>query len=186
MMRLATLGCLITLGGFALGCSDDPSSDLGVVADSGLYDSGAPDSGRDTGVADTGNPVDSGAPDQGVSDSGAHDGGRDLGVEDDAAVEDGAIADASEPDAAVDGGLNCGRLGMACGGADQCGGGLFCGFAEICVPMDECGGFTRAQCPNTAPICMFYAGADIGPCFTALQRACICADPSTAALFVGC
>lgn len=179
------------LVGLALGCSDDPSDDLGNGADTGARDLGFTDSGladlgpSDLGFTDGGGDlgVDSGAGDTGIFDSGLLDlGPRDNGVHDSGSdFPDGGAADAE-----VDAGASCGLLGTACSGSDDCGPNLFCGFPGICVPIPECGGFVMASCPNTSPICLYYTGADIGPCFTQFERNCVCNNPNISRLFAGC
>jgi hypothetical protein len=32
-----------------------------------------------------------------------------------------------------------------------------------------------AECPASAPICMYYVGGDGGPCFTQAEKDCVCA-----------
>jgi hypothetical protein len=185
--RTASQFGLAFLVGLALGCSDDPSddrgntADSGAVADSGATDQGVADTGADLGVdsgpADTGL-VDSGVFDLGLTDSGLHDSGvHDTGAN---------FPDGGQADAEVDAGVSCGLLGTECSGGDDCGPNLFCGFEGICVPIPECGGFVMASCPNTSPICLYYAGADIGPCFTQFERNCVCNNPNISRLFAGC
>ena len=110
------------------------------------------------------------------------------------------FADAASPDAAEapdagasspDAGDLCGVIGLECGPTRECGGrdpSLQCVDPPgLCMPvMPTCGGFVMMRCPNTAPHCMFYQGADYGPCLTQQQRLCVCNDPVARAHFPGC
>ncbi len=99
--------------------------------------------------------------------------------------------DAGEEDAGspIDGGFNCGALGTGCSAAAVCPGQLSCTDPPgICIPEARatCGGFAGAMCPGNYPVCIFYDGADYGPCFTPQERDCICATPEGQAAFPGC
>jgi hypothetical protein len=71
---------------------------------------------------------------------------------------------------------DCGAIGSPC--TVTCPDGLQCqssvgeGFCAPAAP--ECGGFAGAMCPATHPNCLFFNGADYGPCATDAVKACIC------------
>lgn len=117
-------------------------------------------------VADSGNAEDTGA----VADAGE-------------IADAGEVADAGATDA---GSMGCGALGRQCSMGVECGGNLAC-TNDRCFPvMPNCGGFAMARCPNTAPVCLYFAGADYGPCFTTAERNCLCSDPTLRLLFPMC
>jgi hypothetical protein len=169
----------LTLITVLIACSDDPAQlppDSGAVVDSGSQDSGT----HDTGVSDSGL-HDSGNEDLGFADSG-FDSGFDSGAPD-LGFDDAGEEDASEPDS---GSSMCNGVGEACDGVDPCPNGLLCGQEGFCVPMADCGGFVRRQCMAPRSMCLFYAGADYGPCFNAAERACVCNNPLLAVHFPDC
>jgi hypothetical protein len=107
----------------------------------------------------------------------------------DAETADAEPADAGDPDATpADAGFNCGNLGAACGPSNECAGGLRCVDQGACFPdrFIDCGGFAGQQCPATHPICIFFMGADYGPCLTREERDCICAQSAGRAALGGC
>lgn len=109
----------------------------------------------------------------------------DAGVVADAGqvADAGELADAGGGDAGF---MGCGALGRPCSAGDECGGNLAC-TNDRCFPvMPTCGGFVMARCPNTAPVCLYFAGADYGPCFTTAERNCLCSDPTLRLLFPMC
>lgn len=157
-----------------------------------------------TSAADATAPRDAAAIDRGVStDSGVSNPDADApdnGFAPDAAELDATPGDTSQPDAAdldagdpdsgvPDSGSTCGRIGTGCTVAEGCGGGnLECNdIYNVCLPvMPTCGGFAQMMCPSGQPLCLYYAGADYGPCFTLFERNCACATPRGRAALSGC
>ncbi len=153
----------------ASGDVDALPTDRGLLLDAlpDLDGSGSGDAlGTDALAADAGAPVDAG---------NAEDAGM--------VVDAGEVADAGATDA---GSMGCGALGRQCSMGVECGGNLAC-TSDRCFPvMPNCGGFVMARCPNTAPVCLYFAGADYGPCFTTAERNCLCSDPTLRLLFPMC
>ncbi len=133
-------------------------------------------------VADDGSVWDGAVVEGGVSDGSVLEGGTsdasvlDAGGPTDAATD--APSDAGST-GADDAGGPCGTLGMACVGSGTCGTEYECDPTyERCVPeagRPGCGGFAGATC-ETSPYlgCVFYVGADYGPCLTETEASCVC------------
>ncbi|MDQ3037817.1 MAG: hypothetical protein M3Y87_35815, partial [Myxococcota bacterium] len=75
-------------------------------------------------------------------------------------------------------------LGAPCGDGVDCAPGFECDIGR-CAPQDRenCGGFAGWTCPRTpsSPYteCLYYSGADFGPCLTPQERDCLCARSSS-------
>ncbi len=116
-----------------------------------------------------------------------------MSVPDASSPRDTGLPDASGPrdtGTVIDGGVEgCFPLGIACTTDADCH-GLYCSpLGNICLnttPNELCGGFVMLGCPSHRPFCMYFAGADAGPCFTAAEQRCICGDPRTRRLFPTC
>ena len=107
----------------------------------------------------------------------------------DSLLPDGGWA---EPDAGAQGGLDggadagtdagasdCGPVGQLCDASTACPQGLTCygnGAQRFCAPnLDSCGGIIGNVCPDFAPTCLYFAGADYGVCADDLTKKCACA-----------
>ncbi|UJR85780.1 hypothetical protein [Sandaracinus amylolyticus] len=160
--------------------------------------------GDDDGATETdaGGRVDSGSIDSGTTtqtDSGTQvDSGQDEEV-DSGEPDSGSEPDASEPDAGGDtdagsdggGGDVCAPpgIGAPCDAeTGECQTGLRCysgregDFCAVYLddPEDpnyrnDCGGFTHARCPASAPYCLRPIGSSLGACATEEEAICICA-----------
>lgn len=191
-MNVLTPSWLVLIGALCavVACSDETST----LADAGLDaavtrldaatrpDAAAADAtAADATAADAAPPADAAAADAEPA--------RDAAPEDTGVVADSGetTPDASAaPDASAP---SCGALASPCSGSQECGGqGLECiDPPGLCMPvMPTCGGFVMAQCPGLTPVCLYYRGADYGPCLTADQRLCICSDPVRRQYFPGC
>lgn len=90
---------------------------------------------------------------------------------------------ASSPDA----GSTCGTVGNTCASSSACA-GFMCKLPQgICVPntVDTCGGFAGAQCPSSRPNCMYFVQADYGPCYTDVEKDCICRSAARSVYLTG-
>ena len=111
----------------------------------------------------------------------------DVGALEDApvATDDArASADAARPDDAWRD-LCPEGLGAVCDDTVVCSSGFEC-MVGRCAPQARqiCGGFAGARCTEPGYTqCMFFSGADFGPCLTPEERRCICDDPGRAAGF---
>lgn len=194
MSRTLVIALALVLCGAPLACSDatvpGPSGQNDAAA---IVDAAARDAQPATDVPpaplDASEPVDSGA---GQPDADPLD-AQPLPDADPPADSGEVIADAGEPP--PDGGTSnpsCGLIGRVCSGGNECGGGGGSGLdcvdpPGLCMPiMPTCGGFVMAQCPGLTPVCLYYRGADYGPCLTVDQRNCICNDPNARQYFPGC
>jgi hypothetical protein len=181
-MNVLTPSWLVLVGALCavVACSDETST----LADAAL-DAAAPRPDAapvpDAAAPDAAPPADAAAADAEPA--------RDAAPEDTGVVADSgeSTPDASAaPDASAP---SCGALASPCTGSQECGGqGLECiDPPGLCMPvMPTCGGFVMAQCPGLTPVCLYYRGADYGPCLTADQRLCICSDPVRRQYFPGC
>lgn len=157
-----------------------------VFRDGGVLtaDAGAEDTGVfDAGQADAGEASDAGDPnDAGFADAGPMmpDGGPMM-------VDAGPV----QPDGGLmrpDAGFACGPLGLPCATNADCPGWECSPFAFICLPPARggCGGFANAQCPVSAPICMYFQGSDFGSCFITEEQRCVCAQATGRQTFPSC
>jgi hypothetical protein len=132
---------------------------------------------------DAGTPgLDAGRRDAGPSgmDSGT-DGGSDAGLDagNDAGFDGG-------PDGGFDGGppIMCGTLGDTCGpGGSSCDVGQVC-IPDVCVPTPRPLCSSSGMCSSETPICMLCFGCTVAVCITAMEQACICANPTGAASYM--
>lgn len=186
VQRPITLVFSMILTAVLAACSEDagngdaattPRPDATLAADAApAADATAEDAATEDAAAADALVADADAPDAIAADAEP----LDSGVED-AAAEDAATS----PDA----GQTCGMIGQACDEQEGCGAGnLECNLIHnVCLPaMPHCGGFAQTMCPQATPICMYFDGADYGPCFTVFERTCACATPRGRAALVGC
>jgi len=156
-------------------------------------DGGAP---VDAGPRDAGAAVDSGAAavDAGSEDAGSQDAGsQDAGTIDAGSTStDAGTTDARSNDDAGGGDAGplgeCGTLGRSCADGRSCTAPYVCDESRrVCVPEGRtlCGGFAGATCTDSRTFteCLFYTGADFGPCLTFAEAACVCADATRRGTF---
>ncbi len=196
MSRSLVIALVLAVCAAPLACSDEAvppggNGDATTALDAAPRDAQAEPTDSGDVLPDSGSaPADSGvtAPDAEPADSGAEP--ADTGV----AAPDAEPADSGDAPADAGGGPNpsCGLIGRACNAGNECGGGGGSGLdcvdpPGLCMPtMPTCGGFVQARCPGLTPVCMFYRGADYGPCLTVDQRNCICNDPNARQFFPDC
>lgn len=169
---IATFAVALVLSIFGCGGSGDGDGvDAGGGADSGGGDRDAASPGEDAATSrdaalphDAAVPVDAAVPEDSAAPTDA------------TSTDAGTRADAAMPPTCSD------DLGAPCETTDECASGLECQIGR-CAPQDRdvCGGFAGWTCPRTAGSpyteCLYYDGADFGPCFTPAEAACLCARP---------
>lgn len=171
----------------AAACSDEASTLADAALDATIVRADAAPSRPDAAPAADAEPADATTPDAAPLPDAEP--ARDADPADSGVVPDAgeSTPDASAaPDASAP---SCGALASPCNDSRECGGqGLECVDPPgLCMPvMPTCGGFVMAQCPGLTPVCLYYRGADYGPCLTADQRLCICSDPVRRQYFPGC
>jgi hypothetical protein len=161
----------------ALACASEDEQGGQGVSTAGTAGSSGGSGGASSGAGGTGGTGATGgghageASDSGTGGSSGAGGENDAGNDASSGGEAGASA--------------CGELGASC--ISLCSGGLACELG-VCIPENRplCGGFGQAECPPLYTACVFWAGADVGPCFTNAELDCVCATAAGQESLPGC
>lgn len=163
----------LVVSSFLLACGDDDASDAGNP-DTGAADVRVVDTGAQDALATPDALSD--PPDAVSVDAGPNE---DVGPSEDAGSDTGPDMDAGGPDAGTDAGPAGPCDGLDIGGACPCAEPYQCveGRCVVGGGRPTCGGFVGALCDTAEfPACTYFPGADFGPCLSAAERTCVCAE----------